>query len=100
MILQLSRTVTRSRKGRRVRNGLEVIHETSKRASETRAEWPSVISTIPRAVLLFSSGAAPGLSSLQGALTLIRAVLPLVVLERREVVRGRGDGARHRRITS
>ena len=42
-------------------------------------EWPSALRTIPRAVLLFFR-AAPLLSSLQAGVTVVRAVLPLLVL--------------------
>ena len=42
-------------------------------------QWPSALKTIPRAVLLFFR-ADPVLSSLQAAITVVRAVLPLLVL--------------------
>ena len=42
-------------------------------------EWPSVLRAIPRAVLLFFR-AAPFLSTLQAAITMVRAVVPLLVL--------------------
>ena len=42
-------------------------------------QWPSALQTIPRAVLLFFR-ADPVLSSLQAAITVVRAVLPLLVL--------------------
>ena len=40
-------------------------------------QWPSALQTIPRAVLLFFR-AEPVLSSLQAAITVVRAVLPLL----------------------
>ena len=42
-------------------------------------QWPSVLRTIPRALFLLFR-AAPVLSSLQAAITVVRAVIPLLVL--------------------